>query len=69
MIPFYSLTHVCSCGYVYSLTSTHPLTSTQAPGCSTTTILSFDGAFHGRTFGALATTLTLTLTLTPNPNP
>ena len=28
----------------------------QAPGASTTTILSFTGAFHGRTFGALSTT-------------
>jgi 4-aminobutyrate aminotransferase/(S)-3-amino-2-methylpropionate transaminase len=28
----------------------------QTPGASSTTILSFDGGFHGRTFGALATT-------------
>lgn len=28
----------------------------QGPGCSQTTILSFTGAFHGRTFGALAAT-------------
>jgi len=28
----------------------------QAPGCSQTTILSFTGAFHGRTFGALSAT-------------
>jgi len=28
----------------------------EAPGCSPTTILSFSGAFHGRTIGALATT-------------
>lgn len=27
-----------------------------SPGCSATTILSFEGAFHGRTFGALAAT-------------
>jgi 4-aminobutyrate aminotransferase/(S)-3-amino-2-methylpropionate transaminase len=27
-----------------------------SPGCSQTTILSFDGAFHGRTFGALSAT-------------
>eukprot|EP00320_Phaeocystis_rex_P003125 CAMPEP_0119057850 /NCGR_PEP_ID=MMETSP1178-20130426/2230_1 /TAXON_ID=33656 /ORGANISM="unid sp, Strain CCMP2000" /LENGTH=513 /DNA_ID=CAMNT_0007038715 /DNA_START=104 /DNA_END=1645 /DNA_ORIENTATION=- len=28
----------------------------QAPGCSASTILSFEGAFHGRSFGALSTT-------------
>eukprot|EP00939_MAST-03C_sp_MAST-3C-sp1_P001654 g1654.t1 len=28
----------------------------EAPGCSTTTILSFQGGFHGRTLGALAAT-------------
>merc|ERR1719389_818741 len=42
--------------YVHSADEMASSMSNQAPGASTTTILSFSGAFHGRTFGALSTT-------------
>jgi 4-aminobutyrate aminotransferase / (S)-3-amino-2-methylpropionate transaminase len=43
-------------GVAHSNQDLNSCMTNDAPGCSSTTILSFEGAFHGRTMGALSAT-------------